>query len=68
MKYISFTVIEEGDSFGDPTTKQRVLVRSDLVDSISEVDGGCLVKLGAGLGVITVAEPFDAIVKMLNQA
>ena len=66
MKYIRFTVIEEGDSFGDPTTKQRVLVRSDLVDSASEVDGGCLVKLGAGLGVISVAESFDTIAEMLD--
>ena len=66
MKYLKFTVLEEGAVFGDPDTKQRVLVREDLVDSVSEVDGGCLIKLGAGLGVINVEESFDEIEEVLK--
>jgi len=67
MKYIQFTVIEEGATFGSPETQQRVIVRSDLVDSISEVDNGCMVKLGAGLGIINVIESFDDIKVMLDK-
>lgn len=67
MNYLELTVLEEGATFGAPETQQRILVRSDLIDSISEVTGGgCLAKLGAGLGVINVMESFDEIKEMLN--
>ena len=66
MKYLEFTVIEEGATFGSLQTQQRIIVRSELIDLISEDDSGRHVKLGAGLGAVDVMESFDAIKEMLN--
>jgi len=59
--YIGLTTIVLGEAFGSPEIEQRILVRADLVDYISETDSGCDVNLGGGLGEVSVKESFEEI-------
>jgi len=64
--YIVLNVKIEPQTFGQSVRIERVLVNARLVDCVKELEGGCEVLLGAGLGTLMVSETFDELREVLR--